>query len=225
MIGSTYYVSVTTSGGTSGFGPTVPGTSFTYSSPGVPVITSSSPTSTTLASNAALTITGKGFFSPSAVNLVQESAGIATGPTLAALNVTLVSPTSITASTPTLVPGAQYFVTVTTPGGTSAYNLSAVITYSPPAPTITNVSPISGSAGGGTNATINGTGFILPTTVSVVEVSNPSVTFPATAVTVVGSTTIYVTMPAVTVTGNYYVVVTTPGGNSAETASSIFTYS
>jgi hypothetical protein len=225
MIGSAYYVSVTTSGGTSAFGPTVSGTSFTYSSPGVPVVTSISPTTTTLASNAGLTITGTGFFAGASVNLVQETAGVATGPTLAGLNVSLVSPTSITASTPTLVAGAQYFVTVTTPGGTSAYNLSDVITYSPPPPTITNLTPSSGSVGGGTGVTINGTGFILPTTVNVVEVSNPSVTFPATSVTVTGTTTMYVTMPAVTVAGNYYVVVTTPGGNSAETANTIFTYS
>jgi hypothetical protein len=225
MIGSTYYVTVTTSGGTSAFGPLVSGTSFTYSAPGVPAVTSVSPTTTPLVSGAALSITGTGFFSGATVNLVQETAGIATGPQLAALNVSLISPTSITASTPILVPGAQYFVAVTTPGGTSAYNLGAVITYSPPAPTITNVSPNSGSAGGGTNATINGTGFTQPVTVNVVEVSNPSVTFPASSVTVVGATTIYVTMPAVTVTGNYYVVVTTPGGNSAETANTIFTYS
>jgi hypothetical protein len=225
MVGSAYYVSVTTSSGTSAFGPQVSGTSFTYAAPGVPKVTAINPTTTPLALGTPVTITGTGFFTGATVAFVQEAFGIVVGPTLSAQPVVLVSPTTITAYTPTMVAGAQYFVTVTTPGGTSAYNPNAVFTYSPSVSVVTNVSPNSGSVGGGTGVVINGTGFVLPTTVNVVEVSNPSVTFPVTGVVVTGPTTIQATMPAVTVAGPYYVVVTTPGGNSLETANSIFTYS
>jgi hypothetical protein len=225
MTGSAYYVSVTTSGGTSAFGPASSGTSFTYAPPGQPAVSAISPTTTPLASGTLVTITGSGFFTGATVTFVQELAGIAVGPQLAAAPGSLVSPTSITASTPTMTPGAQYFVTVMTSGGTSAYNSNDVFTYSPQVSTIINITPNSGPKAGGTGLTINGTGFTTPTTVNVVEVSNPAVTFPATGVTVTGPTTIQATMPAVTVAGGYYVVVTTPGGNSAETASTIFTYS
>ena len=47
-------------------------------------------------------------------------------------------------------------VTVSTPGGTSATSAADEYTYIP-APTVTEVSPTSGRAGGGTTVTITGT--------------------------------------------------------------------
>jgi hypothetical protein len=68
------------------------------------------------------------------------------------------SPTSITAITPVHSAGA-FDVTVTTAGGTSAVSTADRFTFQAILPTITSVSPASGSTAGGASITITGTGL------------------------------------------------------------------
>jgi hypothetical protein len=114
----------------------------------------------------------------------------------------VVSATSITATTPAGSAGSASVI-VTTPAGSNAAN--ALYTYVP-GPTVTSVSPSSGSAAGGTSVTITGTTFTGAT----------SVTFGGTAATsfsVVNATTITATVPA-GAAGDASVIVTTPAGSN-----------
>jgi hypothetical protein len=101
------------------------------------------------------------------------------------------------------------------------------LVWSPLVPTVTAVNPSSGSITGQTALTITGSGFVPnATTVSLVD-TNPTdnVIIPATNVTVTSPTTLTATSPAITTTGTaYYVAVTTPGGTSAHTPASNFSY-
>ena len=83
-----------------------------------------------------------------------------------------------------------------------------------PAPTVNNISPVTGSTVGGTNITITGTYFIGATAVTIGGTA-------ATNVTVVNDSTITATTPAHAV-GTASVVVTTPSGTNA--ANTLFTY-
>jgi hypothetical protein len=85
------------------------------------------------------------------------------------------------------------------------------------APTVTSVSPSTGSSSGGLAVTVNGSGFTKATGVSFG--GNP-----ATGVSVVSDTVISCTSPAATVTGPLDVTVTTPAGTSATSPADQFTY-
>lgn len=85
------------------------------------------------------------------------------------------------------------------------------------APTVTSVSPASGSTAGGTSVTIIGTNF---TGATAVDFGSGNA---GTNVTVVSATEITVTSPAGTA-GTVNVTVTTPGGTSATSSADDFTY-
>jgi hypothetical protein len=206
--GTQYFVTVTTPNGTSAYGPV-----FTYSLIN-PTVGSLSPSSGPSAGGTAVTITGTGFVEGATVNFVDQSSGDA----LPASYVTVLSDSEITAVSPAVTQGSQYWVTVTTPTNTSAD--SAAFTYRQVVPTVATVSPATGSAAGGTTVTITGTSFFSGATVSFVEESagaptSPKVSFPATSVTVTSSTTMTVVTPAVTVATTYFVLVTTPSGGTS----------
>ena len=74
----------------------------------------------------------------------------------AATNVTVVSPSEVTATSPAGTGTVD--VTVTTPVGTSATSPADQFLYVP-APTVTSIIPTSGPAAGGTSVTIAGTNF------------------------------------------------------------------
>ena len=95
-------------------------------------------------------------------------------------------------------------MTVTNPGGQSG-SLGSAFTYLAP-PTVSSVSPNSGSTSGGTAVTITGTNFAAGATVTFGGAA-------ATNVVVVNSTTITATTPAGS-TGAVTVTVTNPGGQS-----------
>ena len=79
----------------------------------------------------------------------------------AATSVTVVSSTSITATTAAHAPGIVDVVV--TNSDTKSGTLTQGFTYttaSNPAPTVTAISPTSGTANGGTAVTITGTGFL-----------------------------------------------------------------
>jgi hypothetical protein len=155
---------------------------FTYTtvSNPAPMLTGISPSSGTAAGGTAVTITGTGFQAGTTVSLGGTPA---TG-------VTVVSSTLITATT--AAHGAAVVDVVVTNSDTQAGTLTQGFTYtttSNPAPTVTSISPNSGTINGGTAVSITGTGFQTGTTVSLGGT-------PATGVTVASSTSITATTPA-----------------------------
>ncbi|MEU5548049.1 IPT/TIG domain-containing protein, partial [Streptomyces sioyaensis] len=113
--------------------------------------------------------------------------------------------TVLTGRTPSSTPGSKT-VTVTTPGG-SAF-LPNGYTYVLPAPTISSISPTTGTTAGHTFFTIQGTGLSGAT----------SVTFDgdfATQVTVNGAGTVLTGRTPSSTPGSKTVTVTTPGGSAS----------
>jgi hypothetical protein len=190
-------VTVTTPAGTS---PITSSDEFTY--PLVPTVTGLSPSSGPAAGGTFVTITGTSFTGATAVDF---------GPN-PATNVTVVSNTSITATSPA---GAGVVdVTVTAPGGTSATSPADQFTYGP---TVTGLSPRSGPVTGGTLVTVTGTslgGAI------VVDFG----TTPVTSFISASDNQIVLVSPASFAGGPVNVTVTTPIGTSAITPSDVFTY-
>ena len=168
----------------------------------VPFVSSVSPSSGPVAGGTAVTITGTNFATGATVKF---------GST-AATNVVVVNSTTITATTPAGSAGAVT-VTVTSSGGQSG-SLSNGFTYIAP-PTVSSVSPNSGSTTGGTAVTITGTNFATGATVTFGSTA-------ATSVVVVNSTTITATTPAGSA-GAVTVTVTNVGSQSGSLASG-FTY-
>ena len=154
------------------------GYTYTASNP-APTVTSISPTSGTTAGGTSVTITGTGFLTGATVSL---------GGT-AATNVNVVSATSITATTPAHAAGAVSVVVTNTDTQTGSLNNGYTYTSSNPAPTVGSITPNAGPVAGGTAVTITGTGFLAGATVSLGGTA-------ATAVNVVGSTSITATTPA-----------------------------
>ena len=171
---------------------------FTYVA--APTVSSVSPNSGSTAGGTAVTITGTNFVTGATV----------TFGSVAATNVVVVNSTTITATTPAGSAGATT-VTVTNPSGLSGSSGSA-FTYLAP-PTVSSVSPNSGSTAGGTAVTITGTNFA----------AGAAVTFggaAATNVVVVSSTTITATTPA----GSGTVTVTVTVSGQSGSLTSGFTY-
>ena len=129
---------------------------------------------------------------------------------VAATSLNVISPTSITAVTPAGAAGLADVVVVTVVGNAIG---SGAFTFVAP-PTISSVSPASGSTAGGTTITITGTSLTGATSVTVGGVA-------ATSVVVVSPTSITAVTPAGTL-GAVSVSVTTPYG--AASAASTFTY-
>ncbi|MET3995868.1 hypothetical protein ABID65_007540 [Bradyrhizobium sp. S3.9.2] len=169
---------------------------FTYYA--APTVTSVAPNVGGTAGGTGITITGTNF---------TGATSVVVGGTAVAF--TLVNSTTITANTPAHAAGAGD-VSVTNPGGTGTLT-NAFTFYA--APTVTSVSPNSGTAAGGTAITITGTNFTGATSVAIGGT--------AVAFTLVNSTTITASTPA-HATGAVSVTVTNPGGTG--TGTNVFTY-
>jgi len=198
-------VTVTTPGGTSA---TNPGDQFTYVS-GPPVITSVSPNSGPVTGGTTVTITGTGFADANAVDF--GTANVAT-------QWTIVNFTTIVATAPDGQLG-PYDIQVSNPSGTSTPVAADVYTYTtPPVPTVSGVSPVTGPSTGGTTVTITGVGLTGASSVDFGP-GNPSAVY-----TVNSDTSITATAPAGTLGNTVDITVTTAGGTSATTAADRFTY-
>jgi len=183
-----YEVVVSDSNGTSVGGP-----SYTYTAPTLPTVTSVTPTSGTTAGGTLVTLKGTGFVAPATVTIGN-----------AATSVTVVSATKITARTAATAAGTDKVV-VSDANGTSSGGPS--YTYiAPPPPTVTSITPTSGTTAGGTAVTIKGTGFVSPATVTIGN--------EATSVTV-SSSTLITAKTAATVAGSDKVVVSDANGTSS----------
>ena len=162
-----------------------------------PTVTAISPNNGSKGGGASVAITGTGFLAGA---MVTFGGTPATG-------VTVVSATSITATTPAHAPGTANVVVTNT--DTQSGTCSGCYTFNPP-PTLVSISPNSGSTVGGTAITITGTGFFTGATVTFGGVA-------ATGVTVVSATSITAATPAGTA-GPATMVVTNPDGQSATIA-------
>jgi LPXTG-motif cell wall-anchored protein len=167
----------------------------------VPTVSAVSPTSGSTVGGTSITITGTNLGNASAVTVGSA----------ACTNVVVVSATSITCTTPTGTAGTASIV-VTAGGQSNAAN--TLFTFVTPAPTVTAVSPTSGSTAGGSVITITGTNFGNGSTVTVGGSA-------CTSVTVVSATSITCTTPTGTA-GTASVVVTSGGQSNA--ANTLFTY-
>lgn len=166
-----------------------------------PAVLQVSPQSGPIAGGTAVTIRGTSFEGVTSVKFGAHTATIV-GHTA----------TSISARAPAGAVGTVD-VTVTTPRGTSATSSADKFTYVPPAPTVTKVSPTTGTSG--TSVTITGTNFVGTPTVKFGTAS-------ASNITVVSATSI--TAKAPSGTGTVNVIVTTAGGTSAASSANSFTY-
>ncbi|MCL4448967.1 MAG: IPT/TIG domain-containing protein, partial [Actinobacteria bacterium] len=188
-------VTVTTSDGTSN------NISYTYLL--TPTLTSISPNDGPVAGGTSVTITGTNFSTATGGTTVDFGAG---NP---APKVACLSSTSCFVEIPKgPAGGGVVSVTVTTGGGTSSPGVS--FTYMP-VPTITSITPTSGSQSGGTTVTVTGTGF--STVSGVVEVEFG--TTYSGSVTCSSTTSCTAVSPASYSAGPVSVTVTTVGGTSS----------
>ena len=161
-----------------------------------PTVSSVSPNSGPTTGGTPVTITGANF---------AAGATVMFGAT-AATNVVVVNSTTITATTPAGSIGA---VTVTVTVGGLSGSLASGFSYALP-PTVTNVSPNTGTTSGGTAVTITGTNFAAGATVTFGAAA-------ATSVVVVNSTTITAKTPAGSA-GAVTVTVTVGAQNGSQTS-------
>jgi hypothetical protein len=144
-----------------------------------PTVTSITPNAGTANGGTGVAITGTGFLAGATVTL---------GGT-AATGVTVVSGTSITATTAAHAAGAVNVVVTNTDSQSGSLPNGYSYQAANPAPTVTSITPNTGTTAGGTAVTIKGTGFLAGATVNLGGTA-------ATSVTVGNSTTMTATTPA-----------------------------
>jgi hypothetical protein len=156
----------------------------------------------------------------------------------AATSFTVTSSTSITAVSPAGLAGSSVTVTVETPGGTvngTVTNAAGTIVIGPTqftydaVPTVISLSPTSGPLTPGTQVIVTGTNFVPGGTVNFgnepYPVSSGSGTPPVGQCYVNGAgTTITCTLATTSASGQVAVTVTTPGGTSATSPATEFTF-
>jgi hypothetical protein len=193
-------ITLTTSAGTSA---TSTADQFSYDP--VPAVTSVSPAAGSLTGSTAVTVSGTGF--------VVGNTTASFGTTAAAISCS--STTSCTATAPAGSAGTVD-ITVSTPGGTSVTSTADRFSYDP-VPTVTGVSPSTGSVAGGTVVTVTGAGFVVgSTTASFGLVAG-------TALDCTSNTSCAATSPAA-IAGAVDITLTTPGGTSATSTADQFSY-
>lgn len=207
-------VSVTTDWGTS----TPLSEGFTVTNP-APTVTAISPSSASNAAEKSVTITGTGFLSTTStpVGTAKPTVQLKQGATAISLtSVTWVSKTSLTATVPAGKTAGTYDVVVTN-SDSQIGTLSSGFEIKLPAPTLSSVSPSSGTNDVSNTITLTGTNFAT-------SGGTPQVTLEADGKSAIACTSEAVSsatsMTAVvpgdsTVTGTYSVKVTNPDGQTA----------
>ena len=197
------------------------GDAYTYNTD--PTVSSVSPASGTVNGGTSIKITGTGFVAGATVEIGQ---GSGTGSTaIAASNVTVVSPTEITATTGGSAKAGTWTLWVIDSGGTSTANTGDAYTYKSSPPTVSSVSPASGTVSGGTPITITGTGFVAGATVEIGQGSGAGPTaIPASKVVVVSPTEITATTGGPAKAGTWTLWVIDSGGTSTANTGDAYTY-
>ena len=179
--------------------------SYTY----LPEISSLSPQGASSTGGTQITITGTGFTNSSTVKF---GSSVAAG-------FTYDSATQVRVTLPSATARATSSVTITTTAGTSIG-----VDYAYDSPTLTSISPSTGSTVGGTTITLTGTQFAAGATVSVGGVSATSVTVvSATSITAItpagsGAASVTVTRNGLTTAGQTFTYVGPPLAISTDTA-------
>ena len=150
--------------------------------------------------------------------------GTGTAGAIAATHVVVHSSTKITAVTGGGATAGVFNLFVTTTRGTSAANYASDEFNYDALPTVTQISPNAGPVTGGTHITITGTGFVAGATVVIGQGAGTTGAIAATNVTVVSPTEVTAVTGGGAKPGNFTLYVTTPGGTSAGSSKSIFTY-
>lgn len=205
--------------------------------PTVPVVTSLSSTSGPVTGDTSITISGSGFATNSSINFVEESGNTPTANNVVVTVSASCSTTSCTATLPAVTQSGDYFVTVSTPEGTSAYSSGAVYNFQAGTPQITSVTgtggPLGGPSTGGTFVTIKGSNFIVGDTVDFIQESGSQLVGQAqgaNSVTVsrTGPDTVVITALAPNITSvnpdTYFVQVNSPSKVTATDENDVFTY-
>ncbi|MDR3502421.1 MAG: IPT/TIG domain-containing protein, partial [Legionella sp.] len=170
-----------------------------------PVLTAISPATGGVNGGITVTLTGTGLTGMTAVTFGGVSA----------TDVVVTNDTTITAVVPAYVSGPLVVDVIVSNGSTNA-TLVGGFTYLSAAPTISAISPNSSSITGGITATISGSGFVPGTTVTIGGVT-------ASAITIVNSTTLTLTVPAY-VSGSLVADVVVNNGTGSATLTGGFTY-
>jgi hypothetical protein len=203
LAAGTVDVTVVTPSGTSSTGSA---DQFTASAPSLPTVTALSVSSGSTGGGTVLTITGTNFADATAVTVGGINAA----------SFTVNSSTQITAVTPP-GPAGAWDVQVSNPAGTSNPATADRFTYNQAStPTVTAVSPSSGSTAGGTTVTLTGSAFTGATAVTFG-------TTPAVSFTVNSDTSITAVAPA-QAAATVDITVTTFAGTSATGTADHFTY-
>jgi hypothetical protein len=188
----------------------------------VPAVSSVSPASGTVAGGTPITIKGTGFVAGASVKILQPGKGATAIP---ASSVVVVPPTEITAVTGGPGQPGTWNVIVTDTGGVStANNAGDDFTYVYPKPTVSSVSPASGTVAGGTPITIKGTGFVAGASVKILQPGKGATAIPASNVVVVSSTEITAVTGGPGQAGTWNVIVTDAGGISTANPGDDYTY-
>jgi hypothetical protein len=195
-------IKVTTPYGTS---TATPADQFTFADAAAPAVTGISPATGPMAGGNTVVVSGSGFTAATGVTF-----GLA-----AASSFTVVSDTQISATVPGQVAGAVD-VTVTTPYGTSSPVPLDGYTYLAAVPSVTSISPNTGTTAGGTQVTITGANLTGATRVAFGAVLAPSFT-------VNSDTSITATAPVQAV-GTVDVTVSTPAGTSPTSPADQYSY-
>jgi IPT/TIG domain len=198
----TVNVTVTTAGGTSAV---TTADQFTYTASPQPAIISASPSTGPASGGSTVYVSGSGFAGASAVNF-------GSNPAVFFVN----DGNLITATSP--AGSGTVNITVVGPGGTSPTTVNGQFTYTAasPSPTVTVVSPSSGSAAGGSTVYITGTNFTGATTVN----------FGSNAAGFIVSSDNLITVPSTPggTVGLIDVTVVKPSGTSGITPNDHYTY-
>ena len=187
-----------------------PNDQFTFQVPtGLPTITGVSPGTATLSGGTPITITGSNFTNVTSV-LVGNTP---------ALNVSVTSPTTISAIAPSQSTAGQVDVRVITTAGTSSTSAADTLIYTTPVlpPAVTGLSVSSGSTAGGNSVTLIGTNFA---NVSSIHVGSTLVS----TYTVNSTSSLTLVMPAAVNAGAVDVTVTNSAGTSGLSPADQYTY-
>ena len=188
-----------------------------------PTVSSVSPASGSVNGGAPIRITGTGFVAGATVEIGQ---GGGTGPTaILASNVVVVSTTEITATTGGPAKAGTWNLFVIDSGGTSLANTGDDYTYKSSPPTVSSVSPASGSVNGGAPIRITGTGFVAGATVEIGQGGGTGPTaILASNVVVVSTTEITATTGGPAKAGTWNLFVIDSGGTSLANTGDDYTY-
>jgi hypothetical protein len=197
------YVQVVTPSGTSAASSS---DQFTYTNATAPSVTGLSTSSGTTAGGTVVTVTGSGFTGATEVNFGSVEAE----------SFQVLDDTTLVATAPAQAAGTCD-LTVTTPSGTSATGSADKFTYTAAAaPSVTGVSPNSGTTPGGNAVTITGSGFTGATAVNFGSVAASDFTVNSD-----GSLTAYAPPEAAATVD---ITVTTPSGTSTTSSADHYTY-